>query len=215
MLDKELLRSLAPKKLGEQLHTNHVGCEAGTDIKKRLYIKRVVGGIVGYCHHCGDKGFVAESSDDGDLLRDWLYGKVDDMPRITRQPYHYVPLEMSATSKAWLHKYHVQACPEIFQVKDGVLLQLRNLEGEICGYQIRTKSGKPKYLTALYDNADSGVAWFLHYPFSKDLFITEDYLSAYRINKDAKQSSLALLKTTMSDQTLKMINDLAVQRIYV
>lgn len=47
----------APAKIGEQVHVNHAGCTAGTDTKRRLYVKRNEdGSVVAYCHHCGKRG---------------------------------------------------------------------------------------------------------------------------------------------------------------
>ncbi len=51
-----------PTSIGEQIHVNHKDCSAGTDSKKRLYIKMVSpNGYVYFCHHCGDKGFSYDS----------------------------------------------------------------------------------------------------------------------------------------------------------
>jgi hypothetical protein len=46
-----------PLAENEQTHVNHQACPAGEDRKERLYIKRVDDGILGYCHHCGEKGY--------------------------------------------------------------------------------------------------------------------------------------------------------------
>ena len=76
---------LAPfLKLGEEKKFNHPDCKAGVDVKHRLYIKRVVGGRLAYCHHCNEHGFVRDLTTDGTALRAWLFGKSDDMPKVTR-----------------------------------------------------------------------------------------------------------------------------------
>lgn len=43
---------------GQQIHVNHINCPAGSDTKKRLYLKRAKDGavVLGYCHHCSTKG---------------------------------------------------------------------------------------------------------------------------------------------------------------
>ena len=72
MIDKSTIQSVGSAlSLGQQTHRNHAGCSAGLDTKHRLYIKRVVGGIVAYCQHCNDKGFVRELNTDGTSLRKW------------------------------------------------------------------------------------------------------------------------------------------------
>src|SRR5271165_6572543 len=68
--------------LGEQIHINHEDCSAGIDVKRRLYIKRVPGGLISYCHHCSGSGFFRlddypkiEGQDnykDTDSLRKWI-----------------------------------------------------------------------------------------------------------------------------------------------
>jgi hypothetical protein len=47
---------------GQQLKFNHEDCAAGTDTKKRLYVKRISSGWLCYCHHCGEKGFIRDDS---------------------------------------------------------------------------------------------------------------------------------------------------------
>src|SRR5688572_12518334 len=42
-----------PVSVGEQVHVNHDSCPAGTDTKKRLYIRRTNEAILAYCHNCG------------------------------------------------------------------------------------------------------------------------------------------------------------------
>jgi len=41
---------------GEQVRINHTECTAGSDTRKRLYIKNKGSHIVAYCHNCGLKG---------------------------------------------------------------------------------------------------------------------------------------------------------------
>ena len=54
-----------PSALNEQIHVNHIGCSAGTDTKKRLYIKKVsANGYVYFCHHCDEKGIAYQSMSD-------------------------------------------------------------------------------------------------------------------------------------------------------
>jgi hypothetical protein len=47
--------------LDEQIAINHTNCEAGTDTRSRLYIKRVGENLlVAYCHNCSDKGIYVD-----------------------------------------------------------------------------------------------------------------------------------------------------------
>lgn len=43
--------------VGDQVQINHVGCPAGVDTKRRLYVKhKTTGAVVWYCHHCNGSG---------------------------------------------------------------------------------------------------------------------------------------------------------------
>lgn len=56
-LDPDTFVHHAPEAEGEQVSVNHEGCPAGTDTKRRLYVKRIERGkILAYCHHCGGRG---------------------------------------------------------------------------------------------------------------------------------------------------------------
>ena len=64
------------------------------------------------------------------------------------------------------------------------------------------------YITKMFDSINKDDAcWFVKEP-CFTLVITEDYLSAYRIYKDTGCSSVALLKTSVSDRTLATISEL-------
>lgn len=220
MLNKKLLQDYAPSNIGQQVNVNHDGCSAGTDTKKRLYIKRTVGGIVGFCHHCRDKGFIVNPDQDGNKLRDWLKGKDVDVPSVERGSLPVVPIvrdSYTAAEKVWLHKHGVfeDEMGWITPVVGGIKLTLFDPTGTYSGYQIRTLSGKPKYLTYYQPYAPDDAAWFLRYPFSGNIFITEDWLSAYRIWRDTKYSSVALLKTSITPQTLNNITALDTSNIFI
>lgn len=43
---------------GQQINVDHRDCPAGTDTRKRLYLKRTSSGaVLAYCHHCNSKGY--------------------------------------------------------------------------------------------------------------------------------------------------------------
>jgi len=63
-INKNVLKKNCPP-VGEQIRIDHEGCSAGTDTKKRLYIKVPEdnpGIIIGYCHHCGESGVARTNS---------------------------------------------------------------------------------------------------------------------------------------------------------
>lgn len=199
--------------MGEQVHVNHVGCEAGIDKKKRLYIKRTEKGLVAYCHHCNDKGFA------GDLtgrLSTWFHTEETSVTKNT------IPelCEMTMDGKLWLAKYY---CDDTFRVFNGVKgqpkklsLDLLDAEGSLIGYQLRNliPDAIPKYSTHFFEQNNRGDSSWFHNG-SKILVITEDYLSAFRISQDTKVSSVALLRTTISDTTLIQIAELNFEHIWI
>lgn len=213
MLPAKDFEKHAPSNTGEQIHINHVGCEAGTDHKKRLYIKRTEKGIVAYCHHCGQSGFIA--SDKG-RLSTWL---TKPTSKTTHTPFPTL-VEMSIEGKMWLAKYYCDWTAKCF---NGVLhekhllaLDLNDHAGNFVGVQLRNlrPDAVPKYITRYYDkDTPAQPAWFQGD--GKTLYITEDYLSAYRINRDTGFSALALLGTTMRDHTVGVIAALNFETIVV
>ena len=220
-LSSSLLREFAPKNIGEQIHTNHLGCSAGTDTKRRLYIKRVPGGILGYCHHCNTAGFVRSLTPEGADLSKWIKGENIDIPEVLEYEEDMfmsglLPFTGSQGDE-WLNKYLQYVPIDTNYIlgsgkSDQVRFKLYTIEhGGHIGFQTRNVVNKPKYITQYRSEIIRGDAsWFdarSQEPYT--LFITEDYLSAYKIFKVANLSSVALLKTTASDATIRQIQDFA------
>lgn len=217
MIDKKLLLKNVPRYLGEQIHVNHEGCSAGIDSKRRLYIKKTEKGLVAYCHHCSEKGFLPRSDITGDTPYHWKvrgmrYRATKSMPSMCA---------LSIQGKAWLSKYNCSWDEEYFKgiVGDSekVSLNIRNPLGDTVGYQVRNliPDSIPKYTTHINDTVKGHTAWF-HDIGNKILVITEDYLSSYRCHRDVPNiSAMALLKTNLSDHALQQINDLEFEKIYI
>jgi hypothetical protein len=219
MLDRHFLKTNAPSNIGEQINVNHKDCRAGEDRKKRLYIKRVVGGVLGYCHHCNEGGFAKDASPDGSTLAKWLEGKAD-LPEVGEAAVtkrNHWPIE-SIKSKSWLHIHHVTPVPRFFmeQNENMLALQLYDHTMSFIGYQYKNFSGVgPKYTTEYLPIKDRGDAsWFIRNG-SGTLVICEDYLSAYRVLSDTDCSSVALLKTSMSDRTLTQVLAMDFKKIII
>lgn len=230
MIDKQFLKDYSSTlSLGTQIHVNHEGCSAGVDSKKRLYIKRVVGGVLGYCHHCRDHGFWRELSTDGTLLRKWLMGKSTDHPVVHRDSYIDYDVSRSDISSVailnWLHKYYINPLKNHVDNKyfrqEGSSLYLPLYSGNNTqyGYQQRIFGVGPKYTTHYTKNIPDDVSWFFkpvkELAEERVLYITEDYTSAYRIWRDTKHQSLALLKTSISNHTIGMIRKLQYKTICI
>ena len=214
MIDRKLILANAPSNTGEQVHVNHTGCEAGEDKKKRLYIKRTEKGLVAYCHHCNESGFAK----DGDSrLGTWVHKKSETVVKTQQKP-ELGPLSIGG--KMWLLENHCTTTNKLFSgiVDDPkkVAMALQNQYGVVLGWQMRNlvPDAVPKYTTYYIDNKTKGESAWFHND-SKVLVITEDYLSAYRIHRDVGYSSMALLRTTLTDKTLMQIYDMGFSEIYI
>ena len=229
MINKQFLKDHSSTlTLGTQINVNHEGCSAGVDSKKRLYIKRVVGGVIGYCHHCRDHGFWRELSTDGTLLRKWLMGKSTDHPVIDRESYTDYDVGGNDIDSVrilnWLHKYYINPVTSnldnrYFRQKGSALfIPLHSTSGKTYGYQLRHFNlGDSKYTTHYTKNVPDDVSWFFNTAPKEErvLYITEDYTSAYRIWRDTEHQSLALLKTSISNYTIGMIRKLHYKTIRI
>ena len=197
----------APSEVGEQVHINHEGCEAGVDRKKRLYIKREETCIIAFCHHCGGKGIyhlkgskprhVSVLRNKGVVLR-----KVKDV--------HFSPScefdvkKFSLPAKAWLYRYRLtdKQIKDNFigydPISDRVVLPIFDDNGLLIFWQARALHGEqPKY----YSETSVDKPYFLYeHPTSKVLVVVEDMLSAIRVGEHA--NALALLGTTLTDESI-------------
>jgi len=205
MIDKKLIVANAPSNIGEQVHVNHTGCEAGVDNKRRLYIKRTDKGIVAYCHHCNDKGY---AKDDSARLSSWI--NKTQTTKVIKESFHSSNLStLSIVGKAWLRSYHCddtnRNCFNGVLDKDAVALTLYGPDSTTLGWQVRNlllKGSVPKYTTHYVSELSNGdPAWFYRLT-TKTLVITEDYLSAWRVGFNTTHSSMALLRTSLSDKAL-------------
>ena len=213
MINRKLILDNAPSNTGEQVHINHVGCEAGVDKKRRLYLKRTDKGIVAYCHHCNESGF-ARDTDSTARLSGWLT-KPDSV--VKKQQEKPILAALPFKGKVWLQNYYCDPTDKLFSgvVSEAskVALTLLDPEQNVMGWQTRNleAGAVPKYVTYYIDPKNTGnSSWFMG---NKTLVITEDYLSAYRVSKNTRCSSLALLRTTVSDTTLTQIYDLNFETI--
>jgi hypothetical protein len=215
MIDKRLIKKHAPDVVGAQVHVNHDGCSSGEDHKKRLYIKRTPKGLLAYCHHCGESGFVGEI-DNTARLASWIKKTKIDPPPVAKLPDL---CEISMYGKAWLTKYHIADHSFFYGVvgrPHEVAIYLENHNQLFSGFQIRNLSGiGPKYRTVYSALADRDNSAWLTRAKNKTLVITEDYLSAYRIHIDGNKDSLALLGTHLSDVTMFHIEEKNYDKIVI
>lgn len=214
MIDRKLIQANAPSNMNEQVHINHIGCEAGEDKKRRLYIKRTDKGIVAYCHHCNESGFVKDTTE---RLASWTNKAATAATVRSTKP---ILAALTTEGKVWLHNNYCEADNKVFNgvVSEAskVALTLLNPQGEQIGWQIRNlaPNATPKYTTYYNNSVHKGDPSWFHLA-SKMLVITEDYLSAYRVHKNTGFSSVALLRTSLSDRTLMQIHDLSFDAVII
>lgn len=219
-IDRKLILANAPSNTGEQISINHDNCEAGVDRKKRLYIKRTEKGLVAYCHHCNQKGFVGNNNAEGATARRaaWLHTTTTQPP--DKQPLPTLT-DLSTEGKTWLLKYFCDPNEKYFSGvrynSKQVALDIMDEEQDIIGYQVRNldvTSNKPKYSTHFFSTKTVAAAsWF--FTASKVLVITEDYLSAYRVNRDLGVCSVALMRTSLSDSLMFKFLELGFEKFYI
>jgi len=204
MINRKLILDNAPSEMGKQIHINHTSCEAGVDNKRRLYIKRTEKGLVAYCHHCNHSGF---ASDGDDRLSTWINKPAATVTSSTKP----VIASLTIEGKTWLREHYCDTTSSSFNGIAGerhkVALTLHDTDNQPIGWQIRNlaPNATPKYTTYYTSSSSKGdAAWFKG---DNTLVITEDYLSAYRVNNDTGYTSVALLRTALSDKTLRQIHD--------
>jgi hypothetical protein len=217
MISEKLILRNAPLAMGEQVRVNHEGCTAGEDHRRRLYIKRTPSGLVAFCHNCSENGYVRDIQKK-EKLSAWLRKAAPATPVVAKLPELTIS---SLYGTAWLKKHHID--PEECGAFKGIVgkpLQLALLlfdnNNNNIGYQIRNleHNPNPKYVTCYITTGNGSSSWFNHRS-SKILCITEDYLSAYRLFRDCKVNSLALLRTSLSDKTLRQIEEGGYEEIRV
>lgn len=209
-----------------QVHINHIGCPAGIDRKRRLYIKRTAKGVVAFCHHCGKKGASMLTP----LAKSWEQLNVDgnlesvlDTQRGRESALVWVDashLGMGCSALLdWLTKKHIpdidirDVSPVIPRVGtkelgpfDILYLPIvGDLPGgpELCGIQTRNFNAHytgPKYITDIWAKAPPWV--YRAAGASLDtVCLTEDWASAVYLGANGLPA-VPLYGTSCNDETL-------------
>ena len=211
-LSKEQVELGASLAIGEQIHVNHEGCEAGEDRKKRLYIKRTNdGAILYYCHHCGKSRAIRNSIS---KTKPFVKSGVKAYRGASGKRHLTTPIDSEsdpgkwpANARVWCYRYGITDA-EIkrygFLYSERlrrVVLPIYN-NGELVSYQTRRvfdDDERPKYLS--YGNKDT--VFHVEHSSDKRLCIVEDLLSSIKVGRYI--NTLALRKTSLSDNELRWI----------
>ncbi len=203
----------APALVGGQNRINHVHCSAGVDLKLRLYIKRVPGGVLAYCHNCGLAGswFNKEESESSRLRRYVLSGgSRGEVINVERTGNKTEVRDITSLNiKMWLNTHYVNNQFDFFQEDEhgNMVMPIYSINKSTIGEQTRIfpPNVGPKYITN-YFNGNTEAGWVYSSGSNNNvLFITEDITSSYRIHQDINYSGMALLKTSMSKCTEREI----------
>jgi hypothetical protein len=207
----------APGAEGEEVNVNHDECPAGTDTKKRLYVKRVTGGVVAYCHNCGLAGYYMAGKSrlrprkHMELSTPSVSGKVELPPTTAVSSLSNVtwldtflrdrdPSVRIAMMSSLAEVPSVDGCPILYRM-------IRREGAGTYGYQLRWTDGRmPKTKTYLSEKPSKG-GWYGAVN-SKTLVIVEDPLSALIISKTmgTKCSVLCLFGTHLNPATLSTMS---------
>lgn len=199
----------------EQVNVNHEECPAGTDTKKRLYVKRVQNGTdnsyLFYCHHCGNRGSLKYHG----LLRIEEVAKdttvttrssaVELLTALDNHRHGVFTIDFwSLDAKLWWYKYNldnddvVRHCVQYNNVDDRLWLKVA--DGLWQGRGFRDAAKKMKYYTV----GDITASKVFVRNTRSTVMLVEDVVSAYKCAK-AGINVLPLLGTTLRSHHLSLV----------
>lgn len=204
-----------------QIHINHADCEAGSDTKRRLYIRRLDDGhILAHCHHCGKSG----SHNENKFRSLATIKKAADSRGSTARTVHLPsdfesdPQRWDAKGRAWVYQYGITD-EEIrkygigYSAENGRVVLASWEDGKLLGYQMRKvfpTDPLPKYVT--HHNKKNFV-WKDLTCTNSVLVLCEDVLSAIKLHR--YYGSIALLGTHIHKDTYKYLLDFKRVIIYL
>lgn len=219
MIDDRLIRVHAPTQVGVQVHVNHDGCPAGTDNKRRLYIKNNGVAILAYCHHCNEHR-VLKNVGVRQTLGDIKRRLVADTTRLSRElmlPPDCVDKStpFPDAANAYLNRYavlntarghfNVTYSPSlgrlIFPLYEGgklVFVAQRAVEGECSGTQ-------PKWLMVEGSTKPLGLYKEPYGVTSSAIVVVEDPISAIKLAGRNGVDAICLYGTSLNDRQFEWL----------
>lgn len=220
---------ISDMELDDQRHFNHIDCPAGTDTKRRLYIKRVEDGYIYFCHHCSKRGHVLKaglrylSAKRGLSTTGGAGGSASRGTKAAGISYppdcEYTFTNWPRDARAWVRQYgisreEVKRYGLAYDITSRrVILPISHVRGlsVIQSRKIFSDDDRPKYITrrdpALRDynpfnGADSSVC-----------VLCEDILSAIKIARHA--DAYPLLSTNLQEVGLTTIIGRGYKKIFI
>jgi hypothetical protein len=207
---------------GRQVKFNHMGCPAGEDVKGRLGLKAILprGSWVGHCFNCNRSGAYftgGKIASLTDLMStpDASHATITDDDPGASARFSQIMKESGPITdlriKAWLYRYDLvesdweklklRQMPGIFNTEANLIIPITGESG-----QIRTFNSGAKYYTYIKEKGNHCYSnWFESTRSELPIIITEDIISAYRVQRDLKIEGLALLGTNLTDSCLKVL----------
>lgn len=210
MIEKQVLLDAAPNVVGASVYVDHAGCPAGVDHKKRLWVYRTGKGIGGFCHHCGEKGWVHTTSRGNSLT-------VAKAPELKQSKWPTLirtyEIDWPAEARGWLRKYGITE----FEANDNgvaylpdekrLMLPTVNYQGAITGWQERAiyPHQTPKYITRVLGNVSPSAQghWVRSPAKSKGVVLVEDIVSAIKLSSE--MDAVAMLGTKLRPEVRNII----------
>ncbi len=214
-----------PDGVGQQVHVNHTSCPAGTDTRRRLYIKREHDKVLAYCHNCNGHYVRSERGVRSVALIERLLAKEVESPtaKEVQLPHDidYNPATWPAAATAWLYghrfdnrmiqDYSLGYSPSwgrvvlpVFESGKCIFWQGRRIEGDGPKY-ISVRSAKKPLFMACDPRIPVGTA-----------VVVEDMLSAIRVAESLPgRMGVALLGTHEPSQLTELLNSYKAERVLV
>jgi len=200
---------------------NHDDCPAGTDTRGRLNIKAIRTGLIGHCFNCGNSGWYWYNKEAVLGVDDLRHREVGSFAggNKAKGTLQYIAdrwIDITDLSiRAWLYQQRLTD-DDIVALGAG-----QALEGTLVlplGPDITVSGAVTRYF-----GMENDFRYRLHLPddalkckyFNNNrgtLVITEDIISAYRVQKNAPVDSIALLGTSLSS---KLTENLAGYRNFI
>lgn len=216
-LKREEFEKHAPANAGQQARVNHLGCPSGTDTRQRLYIKRTdASTIVAFCHNCGLSGYLGTPKSKAPTIKE-LKAKIfnSDAQETTEEvalppDTTFVPKNWPINARAWLYKHRftddmITNCNIGYSAElDRVIIPVLNpVDFGFTSWQGRALDGSdPKYLTV---SGTKKHPYICRGMTNNAIIITEDALSAIRVNYATLCETIALQGTHLSNDVIHHI----------
>ena len=199
----------------EQVNINHYNCPAGRDTKKRLYVRKRDGGLIGFCHHCQSKGGKGGQ-------KNHIRGRQATMQHFDlKLPPDFTTQHMHVAGNAWLGKYGITALErQLYNIGwseqcSRVILPVY-AGTKLVAYQQRRvlpHDTLPKYLTDKSRDVRHPMFLGTKLVSGDTVVLTEDILSAIKVGRQF--ASAALLGVTLSDDNLFELLRLGFKRFVI